>query len=50
MIFREDGLKSLINKGFETVDDFGISQKYNPKFPKNDTVSFLGSVFGKWEM
>ena len=47
MIHIWDGLKTLINGDFKTIDDFGISQKYNPKLPKNDTFSFLGSVFGK---
>lgn len=47
MIFISDGLKTLINGDFEIVDDFRISQKYDPKLPKNDIFLFLGSVFGK---
>lgn len=50
MIFREDGLKTSTNREFKTANDFRISPKYNLKLPKNDTFSFSGSVFGKWEM
>lgn len=39
-------LKTLINGDFKILDDFRISQKCNPQIPKNDIVSFLGSVFG----
>ena len=46
MIFIEDGLKTLRNGDFKTSDDFRISQKYNPKIPKNDTFSFLGTFLG----
>ena len=47
MIFIKDGLKTLINGDFKTLDDFRISQKYNPQIPKNDTFSFLGTFLGK---
>ncbi len=40
-------LETLINRDFKIIDDFLISQKYNPKLPQNNSVSFLGSVFGK---
>ena len=49
MIFIKDGLKTLINGDFKILDDFWISQKYNPKIPKNDTFSFLGTFLGKWQ-
>ena len=47
MIHIWDGLKTLINGDFKAVDDFWISPKCNSQFPKNNSVSFLGSVFGK---
>ena len=47
MIFIMDGLKVLKNRDFKTIDDFRISQKYNLKLPKNNSVSFLGSGFRK---
>ena len=47
MIFIKDDLKTSINGDFKIFADFRISQKYNPQIPKNDTFSFLGSVFGK---
>jgi len=46
--FQGKWLETLINRGLKLVVDFGISQKYNPKLPQNDTFSFLGKRF--WEM
>lgn len=47
MTFIEDGLKTLKNGDFKAIDDIRVSQKYNPQFPKNNSFSFLGSVFGR---
>ena len=47
MTFIEDGLKTLKNGDFKATDDIRVSQKYNPQFPKNNSFSFLGSVFGR---
>ena len=46
MIFIRDGLKTLINGDFEILDDFRISQKYNPQIPKSDLILFLGTFLG----
>ena len=47
MIFIRDGLKTLINRESESIDDIRVSQKYNSQFPKNNSFSFLGSLFGR---
>ena len=46
MIFIKDGLKTLINGDFKTLDDFRISPKMKGKFPKSDLILFLGTFLG----
>lgn len=49
MIFIKDSLNTLINGEFKTLDDFRISQKYNPQIPQNVIFSFLGTFLGEWQ-